>query len=171
MATELAGLRQTQHLNFLGPSAYRLQIDKLKIFNHCITAVNLPWLQVGKTDMPNPFIKIPVPGTHWTFGVMDVNFNVDEELISYRELYTWAIEIGKPDNFPQRQEMNIARSDGSLTILTSAKNPFLRFKIYDIILTGIGQMQFDSAVVDNNPVTCTASFAFRKFEPELITSS
>lgn len=166
--TDTGGIRQVQHINFLSPLAYRLQIDKLKVFNHCITAVSLPWMQIGNTRQPTPMISIPVPGTHLNFGPMEVTFNVDEQLSSFIELFEWSLEIGKPDNFPQRQEMEIARSDGSITVLTSAKRPFLRFKLLDIIPTAIGELRFNSAENDNNPVTCTATFAIRKYVPEII---
>jgi hypothetical protein len=163
-----ANLRLTQHLNFLSPLAFRLQIEKVRMFNHCVTSVILPWIQIGHTIQHNPFSDIPVPGDHMKFGTMDVGFNVDEEMISWRELIEWSIEIGKPDALEQRKPMMQVRSDGELTILTSSKNPFLSVKFYDMILTDIGQMQFDTKTEDNNPVTCSASFAFRKYEPVLL---
>jgi hypothetical protein len=157
------------HHNFLSPLSFQFGVGKLDVFNQLVTAVNLPGWSVGSVPVGTPFVVMPVPGDHAKFDSMRVNFNVDELFKSYMEIYTWMIQIGKPDRFEQRPtDMREVYSDGFINILDSAKNAIFQAKVIDMFPVSLGQLQFDSQSLDNNPITSTVEFTYRKFVVEEI---
>ena len=165
----MATTTQDIHINFLSPLSFKFSIAKLDTFNKVIQSVAIPGFNVGNLKIPTPFIARPLPGDQLRFDLINTTFNVDEDFKSYMEIYNWSIEIGKPDRFSERVEMNVAYSDATLTILSSAKNPIFRIKYVNLFPVAVGPLQFDYSLTDNNPIVCAVSFIAEKFTIETLS--
>jgi len=156
---------QKTHFNFLTGLWFEMSIAKLDVFNQAIQAVNLPGFSIGNTILDNPFIKIPIAGDHMVFDNLVVQFAIDEEFKAYREIYDWAIQIGKPDELTQRPIDNKeVYSDGSIILFSSSKNAEMKIKIFDMIPIRVESLKLDYKDTDTNIITSTVTFSFRKYE-------
>ena len=176
---------QPDNKNFLSPLGYRFFIKKTPNVNWFVQSVELPSIQLARIDIQNPFIRFPVGGDHITIGELQISFRVDEDMSNYNEINNWMRAIGFPDNFEQYKSIApVSRngisggseigtgegiySDASLIILTSAKNPNIEIKFFDLFPTGLSSLKFDTELTNINYLQATASFACRKFDVDLI---
>lgn len=166
---------QIDNQNFLSPVGFKFQIKKTPKTNYFVQAVNIPSVVVGEAAMPTPFVNIPVPGDHLTFGNLSVQFKVDEDMVNYLELYNWIRGIGFPESFQERKDAeaeNLAQrgvsgelySDGVLMVLTSNMNSNVEINFKDMYPVSLSDVQFDVQQADIDYVTATVDFRFRQFD-------
>ncbi len=166
---------QIDNQNFLSPVGFKFQIKKTPKTNYFVQAVNIPSVAVGEGIVPTPFIAIPLPGDHITFGNLSVQFKVDEDMVNYRELYDWIRGIGFPESFQERKDAvadNAALtglqgelySDAVLMILSSNMNSNVEINFKDLYPVSLSDVQFDVQQADIDYVTATVDFRFRQFD-------
>jgi hypothetical protein len=163
---------QVDNKNFLSPLGFRFFIQKLPHVNYFCTTAQIPDLTLGQIDtVENTFIKLPTPGDKLTFGLLNLNFRVDEDLKNFREIYDWMIGLGFPDNFEQRaaigrgiQTIGEVYSDGSLIITTAAYKPNIEVKFIDIYPVSLNSLDFNIEEQDVNYLVGNATFAYRKYD-------
>lgn len=164
--------------NFLSSLKYRLDIKKLPYTSFMCQSVNLPSVSLGETQgQDTPFLKIPIPGDHITFGELMITFIVDEDMTNYLELYNWIIAVGYPENFDQYKAIQKSAdgtgegiyADGTLTIMTSHNNSNIAAVFSQLYPVSIGDLQFDNRAQDIPYVEATASFRYNLFEIKKIT--
>lgn len=164
--------------NFLSSLKFRLDIKKLPHTSYMCQSVNLPSITLGETQgQDTPFIKIPIPGDHLSFGELMITFMVDEDMTNYLELYNWIVAVGYPENFDQFKTLNNKQvgtgdglyTDGTLTIFTSHSNANMAATFYQLYPTNISDLQFDNRASDVPYVEATASFRFNLFDLKKIT--
>ena len=178
---------QPTNPQFLSPLGFDFRIRKLPTVNYFVQSINLPGVNLGETVQPNPFIAVPIPGDHMTFGDLIVTFRVDENLENYVELFNWIQYLGFPESFNQSQEVydktglqsltglrNVqrtqrtlgegARSDATLTVLNSASNPNISINFEDAFPISLTDLQFNTAATDVEFIEASATFKFRMFK-------
>jgi hypothetical protein len=164
--------KQPLNNNFLSPLGLRFTIKKAPLVSYFVQSANIPSISINRLEIPNPFIKFPLPGTELTFNPLVVQFKVDEDLKNYLEIYNWLIAIGFPDDFNQYRQIANADpmsgegifSDCTLTVLSSAMNPNIEITYIDAYPTTISDITFDSREQDVNYIEATATFAYRRFK-------
>ena len=169
--------------SFLSPLGFKFVIKKTPHINYFVQAVSLPSIQLNKTEIPTPFIKLPLAGDHLDFGELTVTYKVDEDLKNYLEIYNWMIGIGFPDSFDQYKAADNIRtnrntglvpamsgqgifSDATLTILSSAMNPIHNITFINAFPTSLSELNFTTTDNDVNYLTSTVSFAYQKYTIE-----
>lgn len=162
---------QPTNNNFLSPLGFKFTIKKTPQTNYFVQSVNIPSISIGQIDIANPFIKFPIPSTQLQFGILGVQFKVDEDMKNYLEIYNWLIALGFPDSFDQYREIDNSApmsgdgiySDCTLTVLSSAMNPNMEVTFIDAYPISIADLAFDSRDPDVTYLETTATFAYRKF--------
>ena len=171
---------QVTNKSFLSPLGFKFVIKKTPNVNYFVQSVSLPSITLNRVDVPNPFIKIPLPGDHLDFGELTLTFKVDEDLKNYLEIYNWMIGMGFPDDFDQYKDVDVIRggkntgnvdrmsgggiySDATLSILSSAMNVNHNVTFIDAFPTALQELQFLTTDTDVNYLTATVSFTYRKF--------
>jgi len=165
---------QPTNQNFLSPLGFKFLIQKTPSTNYfCLTA-NIPSVATGDILEPTPFISVPVPGDHLTFGTLSITFRVDEDMTNYIELYSWIQGIGFPESYQQyRDELEKNAgiksptnlySDGTLIVLNSNMNPNKQVNFKDLYPVSLSDVTFDVTQTDVEYVTCTCDFRFRSFD-------
>ena len=159
----------------LSPLGFSFSIYKRPEFNFFVQSVTLPGIQLGTTDQPTPFKKIPIFGDHAEFGNMVVTFKVNEDLGNYIELYNWIYGLGFPTEYEEFAELrarnNIGEgleSDGTLMILSSNQQPIMKIDIEDMFPIGLSDLTMDSRDTTMEYLEATAEFRFKiyKFTPQ-----
>lgn len=177
---------QPTNKNFLSPLGFKFIIKKTPNVNYFVQTCSLPSITLNRVDVGTPFVKIPFAGDHLDFGELSINFKVDEDLKNYMEIYNWLIGIGFPDNFDQYKAIDYQRknttntgtvdrmtgagvySDATLTILSSHRNPIHSITFQDAFPTSLGELEFSATNSDVDYLTCTATFAYRKYAIETL---
>lgn len=157
--------------NFLSPLGFKFVIQKTPNVNYFVQSIILPDVNLGDTDLPTPFRRVPVAGDHIEFGDLQITFKVDESLKNYLELYNWITAIGFPDNFDQHKAVDpkfVSKgsgqgiySDATLVILSSAMNPLHEVVFSDAYPTSLTDFTFDSRNTDVDYIEATATFKFK----------
>lgn len=172
---------QPENKNFLSPLGFKFSIKRTPHVNWFLQTIQIPGISLARTDVSNPFSKFPVGGDHLEYGNIGITFRIDEDMANYLELYNWINAIGFPDNFDQYKEVapvnrrglggtaSTARgeglySDGSLTILSSAKNANISIQIYDMFPIALSQLDFNTQLTNVNYLVGSATFACRRFQ-------
>lgn len=171
-------LRQPDNLNFASQLNFKFFLSRLPTVEFFIQAVNLPSVNLGVINQPNPFINIPKAGDHITYGPFSIVFKVDELFLNYKELYDWFTGLGFPDSFEQAKAVygtnpfqqllketsgKGAYSDGTLTILNSSMNSIATVTFSDMFPVGLSEITFDTRNPSITYIEATCTFAFRKF--------
>jgi hypothetical protein len=159
--------------NFLSPLGYKFILSRAPNVEYFVQEVTLPGLNLGIAVQPSPFITIPQPGDRLEYEQMQVTFRVNEDLDNYLEIFNWMVALGAPENFQQytlksplestNQQKDTITSDITLSILSSAMNGNIEFKMKDCFPVSLSNITMSSTVSDVDYVVATATFALRNF--------
>ena len=159
------------NLNFLSPLNFKFTLMRAPTVNFFIQSVNIPGMTLRSTEMPTPFIKVPVPGDHLNYDELEISFKVDEDLVNYFEIHNWirALSHLKPSEYralqysPQYTGSSI-RSDISLQILNSNRKPNYEITYKDAFPVSISSLEFDTKDEDVSFISATAKFEYINFD-------
>jgi hypothetical protein len=160
-----------ENKNFLSPLNFKFSIKKAPHVNFFIQKVNIPEIKLGVTDYPTPFVKVPVPGEHIEYGLLNVTFKVDEDLQNYLEIYNWLVGLGKPEDFIQYRNLkdkpNMSDegiySDISVMVLSSTKMMNYDIVYVDAFPISLSSVGFNTIDSDVNYIEASASFKYSYF--------
>jgi hypothetical protein len=163
--------------NFLSPLNFRFQIKRAPNVNFFIQKVNIPNIALPETYHNNPFVKIPYAGDHMQYGTLDIAFKVDEDFVNYLEIHNWIRGLGFPRGFEEYKAIsdgntllgNGLRSDISLIVLNSSKNPNYEIVFVDAFPIELSELQFLSTDTSVDYLQATVSFKYTLFNIERIT--
>lgn len=174
MATNL--INTPTNLNFLSPLKFAFTVKKLPNVNFYVQSIVLPSISVTPSNVPSPFVKLPVPGDHVDFGEVQITFKIDEDMSNYLEIYNWLYALGFPEKFDQYRVLaekdarqNIGgddgiMSDGTVIIYNSASNVNMQVKLINMFPTGLMDIILDFKQPDVDYIEATATFAFERME-------
>ena len=153
--------------NFLSPINFKFKLSRAPNLNFFIQKITVPDLTLPDVSMSNPLITYPFPGDHLTYGDLTMTFKVDENLQNYMEVQNWMRGLGKPSGAeyaalaaqPSYLGMGL-RSDISLTILTSNKNPNYEIVFKDAFPTQLSGMEFLTTATDVDYLEASATFKY-----------
>lgn len=168
----MAKLEQlTTNRNFLSPIGFRLVLTRLPNVILFSQSATLPSVGIKEITVPNPILPLNVSSTTMDQGTFSITFKVDEDLVNYKELYQWMIDL----TFDRETSLYLhmgqrlqgdtqtVRSDATLTILNSAKNANKEIQFTDCFPRNLTPLVFDTRKTDVDYIECTATFSFRNF--------
>lgn len=166
-------------------SKFKLIFDRVPNVTFFCKSVNLPGIINAEVRVETPFSAFIVPGDKTDFGTLDVNFLVDVNYESWKEVYNWITGLTFPKDFNQYRDLQLQKnvlltgatgktgiptgsqySDATLTIYTNRNNPNIRIKYKSCFPVTLGSIDFDVEKTADEPVTCSASFRYSLYEFE-----
>jgi len=186
--------RQPTKLDYAAATQFKFNITKLPKVEFFCTSVNIPGVTLGETSQDTPLKTIPIPGDELTYGSLNVDFMIDENLENYREIHGWLTGLGFPkshtqfetfinagsDRFPTSNATANSReagkvddigfdvgaqySDATLSILSSKNNPILEVRFRDLYPTSLSGLSYDQQAGDTSYLTGTVSFSYLIYE-------
>lgn len=165
------------NVNMVAPQGFKFQIKKLPDVNFFMQTVDIPDITLPTVIRSTPFVDVPIPGDHLTYGDLTITFKLDEDLNNYRQLNAWMTGLGFPDNPKQygdlmRQPRSSGLgiySDASILATTNLKNPNIEFLFQDCWPSYIGGFKYDTKAEDIPYLTCMAQFKYTLFTVSLLT--
>lgn len=163
--------RNPQNPNFLQPTKFLLNFERLPGVTFQCQQVNLPGASLGVVTRETPFLDIYSPGTKLVYNPLSVTFSIDEDLESWQGLMDWFYSIADPNGFEKRDhelelQTNKHLSDATLTILTNLNNPGKRIKFANVFPIDISDLQFDVQGSADTIITATATFRYDYYTME-----
>jgi hypothetical protein len=98
---------------------------------------------------------------------------VDEKLESWREIHDWIRAMTFPYSYEEYQTLSNLNpyaqrlpqySDATLTLLSSANNPILEFKFYDVFPISISSFVMSSTDSPDSIITADATFRYSLYD-------
>ena len=165
------------NINPLSPNGFLFNITKLPDVNFFSQQVNIPSVSLGAPEQGTPFLMVPLPGEMLTFGSLELQFIVDEDMKNYTAIFNWMKGLGFPHDYAQytdfqkqdtmgftRSELSKNMSDGVLQILNSSNNVISSIQFRDIFPVNLESLTFLSTSQDVQYLTGSATFRFSYYE-------
>ena len=157
--------------NFLSPLNFKFVLKRAPSVNFFTQNVNLPGLALPEIDVGNPLIRAPYPGDHLMYDEFVITYKVDEDLNNFLELHNWIRALGKL-NYSEYDALSkkknytgeSLRSDITLTLLTSNKNPNFEVVFKDAFPTRVDGFTLSTAETDINYVEASATFRYLSYD-------
>ena len=161
--------RAPENTNLLQPTKFLLTFERIRTTQYFCQSVNLPGVSLGEINRPTPFLDMYSPGTKLSYEPLDVEFLVDEELQSWKNIYDWLLSIADPDGFEKRdgsKELQTLKhfSDATLTVLSGLNNPVLRVQFTNLFPLTINSLKFDTTQSAETIITATATFRYQSYK-------
>jgi hypothetical protein len=169
--------RNPTNPNFLQPNKYQLNFSRSPNLQYFCQAVSVPGIALSEIPRNTPFVDLYSPGEKAIYDVFNVTFLVDEEMKSWLEIHDWIRAMTFPTDFKEYRDLerlsrytgNIDRpqfSDATITILSSANTPTVRFKLYDCFPTSISAFVMSTQESPDSIITADATFRFAYYNVE-----
>lgn len=160
--------------SFLSNNKYEFVIDRLPHVTFFIQSVVIPDVSLVGTQVPSPYVSVPIPGNILNYGELQVNYIMDEDMKAWREIYDWMYNLGNPESKNKIGDLtqtlgrrNSVTSDASLLIKSNANNPRVKFTFKDIFPTTLGGLTL-SSTEGQEFITSTISFLYSHYTVDSI---
>ena len=161
------------NINFFQPTGFRVIIDR-RFYSHLqfnVAKVNHPGAQNAANDTAfRGKTNVPFPGNFMTYGELSMDVILDEDFVSYKEMYDWMVRLCEEEQVAQRIDYRSSQdpiptyADIHVTALTHANNKNVEFRYKDCVPVSVGDIQFDAQNTGVDFITFPASFRFSYFE-------
>lgn len=173
--------RTPSNTNFLHPNKFQINFSRLPNVQFFGQMVAVPGISMGEAFQPTPFVDLYAPGDKAIYDLLTITFYIDEKLNSWVELHDWIRAMTFPKNFDEYKNLKDLSvynryqapekpqySDCTVTLLSSANTPVLRFKYYDVFPISVSSFVMSFTDSPENPITADASFRYSYFDIEKI---
>jgi hypothetical protein len=164
--------------NLLHPNKFQLNFGRLPSTQYFCQSVTIPGISMSEIIQATPFTELFIPGDKPIYDMLNVSFMVDEEMTSWLEIHNWIRAMTFPTGFEDYQDLPTLfpnalgkpqYSDATVTVLTSANNPILRFHYYDVFPISLSTIIMNAVDGPENIVTADATFRYAYFNVERVT--
>lgn len=156
--------------NYLSTIAYKLIFNRMPNVNFYCQSVTTPDLRLGTAEMGTIGNILKVPGDELRYGELLVKFLVDEDMLSYIEVYQWirylsGIEPGEfcGSDYLEKYGENYY-SDAVLISLNSNFNENVIFVFRDIYPTFLSGIIYDSSFTDEAYASAEVNFRVNQID-------
>ena len=161
--------RQPINTNPAFSTNFRLMIPKVRSGVYFCSEVSFPDLSMDPIRVPVPFASsLKFFGNKSDHGEMSVKFIVNEDFSNWFEMSEWFKKslnyYGFFQDGSQARMLNLIADTGQLLILNNKKNPVARIVFDGLMITGLSNIPFNSAVADAPIITCDATFQFTSYD-------
>lgn len=160
--------------SFLSNNKYEFVIDRLPHVTFFIQSVVIPDVSLVGTQVPSPYVSVPIPGNILNYGELQVTYIMDEDMRAWREIYDWMYNLGNPESKNKIGDLtqtlgrrNSVTSDASLLVKSNANNPRVKFTFKDIFPTTLGGVTLSNAE-GQEFITSTISFLYSHYNVDSI---
>jgi hypothetical protein len=174
--------RTPSNPNFLQPNKFQLNFSRSPNLQFFAQSVSVPGISMSEALQVTPFVDLYSPGDKAIYDLLNVTFMVDETMSSWIEIHDWIRAMTFPKEFSEyRQLKNLAKytsvknkqtpqySDCAITVLSSANNPIVVFKYYDVFPTTLSTLILSSQQSPDEIVTADATFRYSYFDVEKVS--
>ena len=153
--------------NLLSQSKFRFVVKKLPNVSFWVQDVTIPGVHVDSIDSPTPMLTVPTPGGKMEHDDLILQYRLDENMLSYTEIFNWMQTYGRYDTFstynsnqPFQRNTDIF-SDATLLVLKSSNRPNIEVTFEDLFPVALSELPFTTQNVDEDFIQVTATFKYK----------
>jgi len=160
----------TNNINLLQATQFQISIDRnYSNLTYFVQNVNHPGASVNPVSMPIPRVSsISLTGDTVTTDELSMDVLVDEDMVSYVEMYNWLIQSVQSNyETPGSRDPNstfVPEADITLLVMSSHNNVVKKIKYIDCVPVSIGTISFQSTLTEPTPITFPITFRTTHFE-------
>ena len=159
--------RYPERINPLLPTYYRFAIARSPNVSYFCQSASLPTITMSEVLMPTPFMPVKAP-SKMDFDELSITFIVDEEMKNWLEIFNWMRSCTNVEDYSEFSYPATHLTTANLIILSSTKNPKINVTFEGLYPRSLGSIDFSSTVMDPEPFQCTATFAYRNYNIEVL---
>jgi hypothetical protein len=167
--------RVPTNTNPLQPTKFLLTFDRIGAATYFCQSVNIPGVSVGQAPINFPSVTVYSPGNQITYNNLNVNFLVDEAVVSWQNLHDWFRSFASPDGTDERNlktalqneyktQQKKQYSDATLTVLNNLNNPVIRVQFTNVFPVSLSDINFDTRMSADDMITADATFVYDEFK-------
>lgn len=179
-------LTNPTELDYLRPTGFKFQIHNMPNVSFFCQSANIPDMMLGQALVGTPLIDYFEPGEKIRFGELNIRFLIQENMDNYKELQSWMIGLGSPQDHKQYKEWGEKQqhrfplvdptkqkalgnfSDATLFVLDSNNNPAIKINFEDCFPIALGGLDFDISSGNTEYFQGLASFRYKFYTIENI---
>ena len=172
--------RQVSNRNFLSPAGFKFTLVKAPKVDFLSQSVSIPNINLGVSIQTSYLKDIPIPGDKLSYGDLDIEFFIDENLENYLQIEKWMRSLGFPETFAESIPINQENledltlgdtSDGTLLVYNSSFNPVAKVNFTDMFPVSLTPVPFTADATDINYIMATATFKYTIFNVESLVGN
>ena len=163
---------QPGNKNPLLKSRFQFRTRKIPNTTYFCQSANVPGVSITNVEQQTIFNPVARPGGVVVHEPLKLQFLIDEEMVNWREIFTWIRECSDYVDFAEYKgpEKHLI-SDATLMILDSNQIPKFRVTFDGIFPTKLSSVEFAATVREAENIFADVTFAFTSFKIENIYSS
>lgn len=161
----------TQNRNFLQPTGFTVSIERESYGNlqYFAQSIAHPGASMPPVELPTRRVtSVPLAGDKINLGELTIDFLLDEDLESYKEMQNWMERLVNEGHVSANEARKTGKApsyaDIRVNILSSHNNRTNTIVYHDAIPTNIGTINLAANVADVSFITFSGSFRFSYFE-------
>lgn len=162
---------QTEPLtnNYLANNRFQFFLRRCPNLTHFCQRANIPSISFGVALQSTPTIgPLRRPGTSYVLEDISIGFIIDENMKNWLEIFNWMKSIAIYDTHTEVLKEEDKISDAFMIITNSAYVPILSVKFYNVFPTTLSGIDFDSTLIDVDPVLATVGFSYTHYLVDII---
>lgn len=157
--------------NYLTSNYFKLLIARAPALSYYAQRVSFPEISLAQLVQPTTLsTQVSVPGNLYTFNPLSVEFIVDENLRSWREVYDWIYGLANYKTIGEQFSYKDSTSDIILQITNSAYKPKFEVTFRKAYPIGLTELPFTTVATDSVAVKVTATFKYTYYDFKELTS-
>jgi hypothetical protein len=170
--------RTPQNTNYLQPTKFMLSFSRIPTVTYFCQSVNIPGVSVGQAPINLPSLMVYAPGNQLAYNNLNIDFNLDEEMQSWQEIYKWFLSFASPEGTDERNYQTSIQqnqtfqknpqkeyySDATLTVLNALNNPVVRVQFYNVFPVSISDVTFDTKQSADDIMIGNANFVYERYK-------
>lgn len=153
-------------------SRYRMIIRRLPNVTYFCQSVTLPGISIGEVSQATLFNPIKHTTGPMVQDNLIINFVIDEDFKTWRELRTWMLNCMNYKDFAEYTIPSEHLSDEVTVFLTNNNHiPTFKYTFEGAFPVGLGGLVLSSAEPDSQHIIGSASFTYTSFRIEQINAS
>lgn len=169
--------RTPSNPNLLHVNKFQLNFSRLPNMVFFCQSVSIPGISMSEIPQATPFTELYLPGEKPIYDLLNVTFMVDEELKSWIEVHDWIRAMTFPTSFDEYKNLPNLNpsalskpqySNATITALTAANNPIVKFHYFDVFPTTLSTIIMNAADSPDNIITADATFRYSYFNIEQV---
>ena len=163
---------QPENINRLLENKFLVTFDRIPTTTYFCDQVTRPGIYTDNPIYPTQGKNIPLAGSKMEAEEFVMRFKVDEDVLSWEEIYNWIRGYSTPSTHKEyvnmKKKVNTegrlpAYSDAVVSILTNTNHPNIRVIYKDIFPVKLSSLQFDSTTGNSSELLATAHFRYSDF--------
>lgn len=169
--------RNPSNTAYLQPTKYQIVFPRITTVPYFCQDVNLPSLSASPVRTPTPFVDLYKPTDKLEYGVLSINFILDEEMWNWEIIQSWIRGYSFPCSFEEYKNMDRKSfyslhkespqyADAQLLILSGLNNAKLKVKFIDAFPVFLSDVKFTTKSSAEETMTAQADFRYQLFNIE-----